>query len=316
MKLSTLILAISPLLAQQVEIQGITSGFVYEEASRSIRPILGTAGAARLGDAIYADADFASIAPNGRAALVTRSGRLILLRDLTKADPGAEFLDAAIATLRQVLWAEDSSSAVLVSAVTTRVQRISNLAGSPAFDDVIDLAAQGSITFAASDREARKLAIGVRGDVETALYFVADSGQASLLSVVADASAAAFTVDGQDLYVADRTTKQVLLFRNAGPGSAASTVLDSSSGIGDPVGLAADRERLLVLDAQARTVWAFQLPSVTFMAAYSVEGEIQRIERVGGSSSYYRLTFPKNSGETLWLLDAQREPSVFFVPAK
>src|SRR5258708_35637070 len=79
-----------PLAAQQIQLQGPTSGLIYDSASRSIRPILGLAGGAHLGSAIVSDLDYASIAPNGRSALVVESGQVALIRDVLDTQAAAE----------------------------------------------------------------------------------------------------------------------------------------------------------------------------------------------------------------------------------
>src|SRR5258708_4487047 len=101
-------LAVCPvLLSQGLLMQGPTSGVVFESSTSSIRPILGLAGGAHLGSAIYTGLDYASIAPDGRSALAVQSGQLILIQDLANRQSAP--LSGTISHVDRILWAADSS---------------------------------------------------------------------------------------------------------------------------------------------------------------------------------------------------------------
>jgi hypothetical protein len=310
-------LAVCPHMAAQPQIQGPVSGLIYESASHSIRPILGLAGGAHLGTATYSGLDYASIAPDGHTALVVASGSVALIRDArsaTQASPQA--LDGTISGPNHILWAADSSAAVLVAPRLPRIQRLANLQGTPAVEAPINLAVSLNtrLLSVAADPTARKVVAGVRNTTGGALLYVSESGDVGRLGPIADPSAAAFSADGRDVYAADRTAQQVVLFRNAAPGTSGTPVLDTSNGIADPVGLAVSGQQLLVVSAAQQTVQTYALPSISPAGVFRLEGEPQGIEAVAGSS-FFRLTFPQNPGDTLWMFDAHHQPSLFFVPA-
>ena len=74
-------------LGQDSNLAGPVSGFLVDEQARSIRPILGMPGSAYAGDASVTAFDFAAGAPDGRSAVISRSGSLHLIRRLDRATP-------------------------------------------------------------------------------------------------------------------------------------------------------------------------------------------------------------------------------------
>ena len=63
--------------------RGPISGFVYNQSSRTIRPLLGIPGATRIGTALLNEVDFASIGPDGKWAFLTRAGHSTFVYDLS-----------------------------------------------------------------------------------------------------------------------------------------------------------------------------------------------------------------------------------------
>lgn len=308
LSLSALSLAV-PLAAQEINLHGPLTGFIYDESSRSVRPILGLAGAAHLGPSVYSDLDYASIAPNGRFALVVRSGQVAFIDDLTKPQPEAGLLEGAVAAPNRILWAADSSAAILCS--RDAVQRVAGLPAAPVFEQPVTLpsAPRGRMVTLAADSPARSIAVAIRGRTGGSLFLISESGDGGQLGGVKDPAAATFSQDGLDLFVADRGTQQILFFHAARPGSSGKPVLDAS----DAVGLAIFGNQLLVVGGSG-LIRSYDLPALTLSRGYSLESRPEGIEPVAGSP-YYRLTSRRNTGEILWLLDLRRDPPVFFVPA-
>ncbi len=295
-----------PLAAQQIQLQGPTGGVVYDASAQSIRPILGLAGSAHLGGPVLAGLDGAWVAPNGRSALVLQSGQVALIRDLTNPQASMVSLDGAIPRVTRALWSADSSAAVL--GTERLIQRISALDSTPLIENPIDLAPRGLISALAADSQARKVVAVTRTLTATRLSLLSEAGETGLLSGVQDPSALAFSQDGQDVYVSDRATSQILVFRGVSNGSAGTPVIQQMP---DVIGLATTSNRLLV--ARPASVEAFDLSTLALSMEYPLDSAPDTIVPVPGSSSY-RLTTPQDSSGILWLFDPGAQPSVFFVP--
>ena len=125
-------------------------------------------------------------------------------------------------------------------------------------------------------------------------------------------TAAAFTMDGKDLFVADRGTVRLFVFHNVGPGAAGRLVLDASDGISDLVGIAISTQQLFVVGGSQPTVRAYDLPAVSFSREFQFDSQPSALESVPGSTYYRLIGSPRPNGE-LWLLNTQSPISVFFV---
>lgn len=91
-------------LGQDSNLTGPVSGLLVDEQSRSIRPIVGMPGSAYAGDASVTAFDFASAAPDGRNALITRAGSLYLIRRLDGAAPVWRELNNEPVAIGRAAW--------------------------------------------------------------------------------------------------------------------------------------------------------------------------------------------------------------------
>lgn len=311
----TLFSGLIPLGAQGLQLQGPASGLVYDGASRSIRPILGFPGGAHLGAAIYADLDYASVAPNGRMALAVRAGQVLLIQQLLSPEPAATVLASAIANPTRALWAGDSSSAVLCSGESLSLQRISNLPDAPSIEDPVQIpVSDGELVSLAADQSARQIVAGIRGGSAGGLYFLSKYGDVSLLAAMDDPSAAVFTPDGLNLYAADRAIGQVLLFWNVAAGATPAVLLDSQSGVSDPVGLAVTVDHLYVVSGAQQTIRVYDPLALNLAAETQLDNAPEGIEPIP-QSSLYLLTRRNKPDDVLLLIDTRHGLIPFFVPA-
>ena len=118
--LRLLALAALPLFGQTLESPRTT--LVFHSASRSLRPIIGMPGSSYLGPARYSDLDFASVSPDRKTAIIEAAGHVTLIRNMQ--DP--EDIRAAITAVDRILWANDSSTAILFSSANRQLQWITN----------------------------------------------------------------------------------------------------------------------------------------------------------------------------------------------
>ncbi len=89
------------------------SGFVFDAAAAAIRPVSGFVGSATSGPAIMSGVQWAAVAPNQKAALVSRDSVLLFVPNLNVPDQSQTV--GSITDARQALWAADSSRAVILS---------------------------------------------------------------------------------------------------------------------------------------------------------------------------------------------------------
>jgi hypothetical protein len=306
-----------PLLhAQSATLQGPTSGFLYDPTSRAIRPILGIPGSAHLGSPVYSNLDYASVAPDGQIAIGVANGQTLFIGGISGAQPTASPITGAIGNTNRVLWAADSTAAVMCGA--EQCQHLTGLPSAGVAGQPVELpstALHGRVTTVAADPSAQNIAVGViaeiRGRSAGGIFFIPASGTASLLASMDAPSAAAFTPDGQDLYAADRATANVWAFHNVGPGAMGVLALDASTGITNPVGIAVSSQQLFVAGAKG-VVQVYNLPALALSAELPLEVPPSGMEPVPGST-YYRLIPVQSSSSELWMLNTQ-PPSVFFVP--
>ncbi len=301
------------LAAQEASISGPLSGFVFDRASRSIRPIVGLPGAAYLGDAVAAGLDWAAVAPEGAVALAARDGRLWAVRGV-----GAEqtwvAVEGVVATPDRAAWNADGSLAVVYAREEGRVQFLRNLADDPVAGPAVEL--PGRISALALESASGCAVAGVEAPRDGGLYLVCPEAPVRQLAAMAEPAAIALAGGGRDLFVAERATGRILEIRDFRD-EAAVMVFAASPGEGwDPVGLAvsADQRRLFVADRAGQRVDAYEVATRTLLAQIAVDGEPSLLEPLS-VKSVFLLRSAGGGGEPLLVLDAGREPAVYFVPA-
>jgi len=176
-----------PVFGQGPQLAGPLSGFVFDPPSRAIRPILGIPGAAHLGSPVFSNIDFAAVAPNGRLALAVREGHLWIIPDLNAAD--ADQPAAAIDNPAQIVWASDSSTAVVYSSSAQSMQRVLFPAGAAArLDSPIDTSfLPGRISSLAVDPTGR-IAAGVSDPAMGTVYLFSIDQLPNPLAFIASAT--------------------------------------------------------------------------------------------------------------------------------
>src|ERR1700683_4832247 len=103
------------ILCGQASVSGPPSEYVFDPGTQTIRAIIGTPGSAYLGKSVVAGVHFGSVAPNGLSAIVVRGTTSDLIADLAQSPPALLPLVGAMESPDRILWAEDSSGAVLFS---------------------------------------------------------------------------------------------------------------------------------------------------------------------------------------------------------
>jgi hypothetical protein len=320
------------LMAQTGSIRGPVSGVVYDGAERAIRPMMGVPGAAYLGAPIAGRLDFASVAPDGGRALAVTGGRLFLLRGLNAGAVRWVPLEDESA-VPMVAWRADSAAAVVWSPAGNRIRLWSALsssdAGSPAppnpragsrsarvsRQDGPELTELGRVagTVTALGVDSRdQVVFGIDGE---GLYLAAAGRAPSLIAPMTRPSAIAFALDDR-LYATDQARGEVLEVSRYGESPDVTLLATADRAVADPIGaaLSADGRSLMVAGAASRKVVFLDRATRAASATVDLDFEPSGIEHLSGGLLFL-LKSRRSAGETLQVLEASRQPAVYFVPA-
>ena len=304
-KLFLLILA-APLLAltdDGTEIAGPISGFVYDQAARSLRPVLGVPGASYLGDALASEVDAASIAPDGSAALIVQGGRLFAGAGIRNLAPAWTAVEGSLSDADLFAWSQDS--AAVYASATGQAQIVRNSLRAPAASAAIDL----------SGLPGRVLSMALAGDavvvgVEGGGVYLASLGNAPKLLAAAQ-TPVTIAIAGSDLYFADRDGGriwQIADFAGAGNPQVFAGDLDA------PVGLHIAGGRLLAASAGSRQLAVYDLTTHALAATLDLEFTPDTLEPVG-ARSLALIARAEAGRQPYYVVDTSPDPAVYFVPA-
>ena len=299
--------------AQSIQVGGPITGLVYDTPSKSLRQILGMPGAARLGPPLLS-VDWASVAPDGRTALVLVQGeaRLVSTKDIGQDSAGTPVL-GLLDTPQFSCWAEDSSSLVLYSAANRALQWV-RLSGQAAeADPAIPLTGiDGDVTAIVADKSSGVTVVSAAG---TGVYLIGPSGSASLL-IPADASAIAVEPGGQTLWVADRANAQLLQITKVGPNPESQVLSSDPAKLADisTLGLSFDKQRLYLASRATQLLYQFDRSAALLSEGMALDAPASLLLPLGRPS--LRLLGVRDKlGQPLYLLDEKSGPGLFFVPA-
>lgn len=288
-------------------IGGLVSGVVYDEPSRSIRPVVGAPGASYLGEPMAQDLDAVWPAPDGDQALVLVGGAAGWLKGLRNGTLEWQALPALAGKPERVAWALDSSAAAVHAA--GRVMLVDPTGGvSASFSTealggpILSLAVTGGAVLA-----------GVDG---VGLYWLNSGGPARLLARLAQPGSLVVTRSGR-LLVADRAREEILEIRNWRESAEVSLFANASAGVTDPAAMAAspDGKLLLVAGSTGRKVAFFDLASGALLRWVPLDFEPTRLQPLDDGTSWL-LTERRRAGDVLEVLTtAGEETAVFFIPA-
>jgi hypothetical protein len=281
-------------IAQQTELRGPVTGFIYERTTRSLRPVLGVLGAAHIGGAVLSAVDAAAVSPNGRIALAVADQELIRL-DLSTGERLG--ISSAVAGDR-IIWNKASTAALIAEASTGRLSLWEPSNGLTALADV-----PGTITAAAVSDSGDAAVASADG-----VYAVTRAGGPRLIAAVQELGG--LTVQAGDLLFADRGSNSIFRVRDFASSASVEKVSDAPAGA-TGLGLSRDGETLFVASSESRSVRAMRLATGEIAGEIALDFTPSAVEPL--SASAYLL----NPGATgpLQVLDARAQAAVYFVPA-
>ena len=308
-------LAFIPAQAQVVQpIAGPVLGFSVDR-SAGIRPILGIAGAATLGQPVISDTGLegVTLAPARDYALaLLASGREVVLVKNLRATAGASVLDVAPGPAR-IAISPSGDAAVLFYDETARVQVLSGLPESPAVLWSLDLSGlSGSPAALAVSDGGGAVLVAPAGEPASVWLATPDVGQRFLYSVAGSPSLT-FLVGSLDAAIADGTAGAVVLVRDPAGQPQVTQIGGQAEGVSHPVAIAAaqDNTRIFVANAQPAGVVSLNLtgedPAMQPCACTPTG-----LERMAGGAAF-RLN--EAGGGPIWVLDTSgARMRVVFVP--
>jgi len=264
-------------------------------------------GAARMGEPLVNDLEWASVAPNGRTALVMTQGAV---HRLTIGDELAETVVAGVVERPALAqWRADSSAVALYLPESRTVQWVRD--GLEVEAGVALPAADGRIAAMAVDRNG-SVAVAIEG---TGVELLRD-GEWSSVSEASDLAALILSPDGQTLWLASRS-----------PAAVVEVTLAADSFVSKI--LAQDSERLAGLSAMAlssdgKTLYLADAPTSRLYALTRETGELSEgllLDTLAseitpaGRASLFLLGLRTEPGTPVYLLDERDGPRVLFVPA-
>ena len=306
--LVTLLLAAAgPLFGQNGQVAGPVTGFVFDRAAGSLRPILGIPGASTMGDPLALGYQIASavVAPNQDSAFVLGTdGSLHFLRLQSGA---ASEVNCALCPARAegVVFGPSGAAAAIYSA--GRVQVMTGLTGTPVAGASFTVGRSASVPNMALSDDALWLLVAGRNSVE---LFNANAGPRQLMETLPN-PLMAFAAGSHDAAIADGRAGVVWIHDVTGAASQqqlapAVMPLRRYSGIA----FSSDGKQLWTAVASEGSVVAVDLASGT---STSTSCGCQPTELVPMGSL---LRLNEMGSGPLWLFDGRAtQPKVVFVPA-
>lgn len=307
-----LTLPVRPADAQPASLTGPVAGFVFSAVSKTVRPLLGIPGATYIDQPVLNRVDSASIAPGGNWAFIARRGHATFVKGLSALAPVESSIDGLIDAIDRVAWSRDGSFAAVYSSSGNQLQRVQFSGSQPLVDAPVDLSPWGQVTTLAIDPAGHKVAVGFAA---SGLFLFTAGQSPTLLSSMAQPTAATFDGTGQFLYAIDPGAQRIVQFQSAsGVLEFASLVQPDGSSL-KPAGLAVsgDGSYLLLADSAKQSVFVYETSTRSVANTIPLSFAPSSFETL--STGPVVLLNGNDPNEWLLVLDASQVPKVYFVPA-
>lgn len=276
--------------ALQAQITG-PSTLVFDEATQSLRFVLGVPGASHFGPAVAEGVTGMAVSPDGTRALGSRDGQVVAYR-IVDGNLGEQQLLAGSAAA--VAWDLDSHYAAFLVGTkllryddgTGNVTELGDASGRLAVD-------RGGVVYAASAGAVTRFT-----GSETVRLAGVDSPADLVLSA-----------DGSSLFVADAASHAVLRIDARQGGAQAFSAVAA-----DPVGLALSKDgaSLLVADGEGHKVYVFSAATQELRMTLELGFAPSRLTPL--ADSLFALT-KREAGAPLEVLALRDSAAAYFIPA-
>jgi len=296
---------------------GPIPGLIFDSATKALRPVLGVPGASHLGDALASSLDWATVAPSGRSAVGLADGQMCLLRLGTDGVRWISLAEQSVPPLR-VAWSADSGTVALYWKETGVVQLWRDLNSTPRAGTQVDLSGlQGEVSSLAVVNNGDTVVIGLTSSPASGVY-VSAAGEAPRLQIpLPDPVAILPAPGGRNLFVADRSTKQVIEIIDFETAAVVTPLTEQEDcQISDPVGLALspDGRKLFVADSAARKITVLDPETRTLVSRLDLDFSPDFLQPFS-EQSLFLLKEGRQGLQPYEILDASTVPVVYFIPA-
>jgi hypothetical protein len=295
---------------------GPLSGFVFDREAVIFRAVVGVPGAASLGRPVPAAVKDALVAPNGRAAVAAQDGQVVVIADLAQPDQYAALSGLPLDVIRQASWAPDSSALLFYSPARHTVQRAVRAGTTWRVDRAIDCSGiSGEVAAFGVSRQGKWIVLAVAGEAG-GIYLVTSDAPPLRLYPATEPRALAFSSRGDDAYVADAGTNQIVAFRNLSPANTDIQILAGEpDGVQRPTVLAAapDGSSLYWINESSQRLSIFPFTSRAVTASLELPVPFTALQ-LFSDSALYLLNPNRKAQEPLWILSGGENPAVYFVP--
>jgi WD40 repeat protein len=306
---ASLLLASAGMAAGQLS--GPITGYFYQSASRSIRPILGVPGSAVVSDPVVTDLQFGSVSPDGRWALVERSDGAAMVR--LAARPEEIPLPAVIPEINLAVWSS-SGRVLIVGSSSGKLLQPLLLSGNQWSPEApLDLSGlPGTLSAIGASYDGSQCAIGLMDSAEGGIYFVSN-GAPVLVAPAPLPVKIAFSATGARYYAAGSTAGVIDVFEGAKHVGALTLAPDSDT---PPeiaaLALSADGKHLFATAKDVPSLWAFDLASgePRILPLEANPGTLLPV----GERSWLLLNSPQKSTEPLSIVKDSDPAVSYFVP--
>jgi DNA-binding beta-propeller fold protein YncE len=298
--------------AYPASLEGPRMGMVFDSSMRVLRPILGTPGAAIMGEPLKTGLDLrrVAISPQQDYALAAQGehNEIAVLR-FDHAPMTSTLVPGTHHGPDQMVFSPGGRVAAVHYKDGNRIQVLSGLPDSPKVVDELYLSA-GALPSALAVGDDNTVLAGVGSSV----YWVTRSGEVPVLKGVSKVSAIALTTARLAL-VADAVNNQIHRLQNLTSALETDVLAGPAQGIAAPVAVAvsSDSRRAFVANGKSGTVAILDLQGKTPVRKIACGCKLTGLDRLDGDN-LFRLTEPSN--RPMWVLEAgAKETRVVFVPA-
>lgn len=285
-----------------VDSTGLVSGYLFDEPSHSLRAIIGVPGSSYLGRAVMSGLDQAVPSPGGNWVVALRGGQTVIA-GLANGNLTREWMPELLAAHTAAAWSADGKSAVLYDAGSKSLQRV-------AFGDTVTAAVpvpvdgEGPLAAMATDGSKTALVLGAEGSMR--LVIVSGDNRQTILE---SARIGAVAASGPGRFHAVDEAAGMMI--EAGEAAAPAWQLPEAAGA---LFASADGKYVYAAAKQSAKVLVYDTASRTLVREIATDLPAASL-RALSRDTLLLLNARRQKGDTLFVLDTQNEPAVYFVPA-
>ena len=300
-------------------ISGPVSGYLFDDATGQIRPIVGIPGGAVMGTAVTLPFALkqAVISPAGVGIGVSDSGQVFVISALNANEPKLTQLVGIDDNPNIIALSQTGTSAALYWKDGAKAQVFAQLPDHPSGTSLDLSAIPGEILAVAPDNTGSYLlAAASRSRRSGAVYRVTPGNAYTLVSALATGirpAAVQFLPNGLDAVVVDEGADQVFLIANVSTAPEQRVLAISADGVHEPTVVTTGDDYVLAGNAVSPALILIGLRNgfTSTIQAVGLPCPPARLSQLGAPNLY--LLGGTSSGP-IYLLDNAQSPTTYFVP--